>query len=87
MSGFEHYDRELAELDSEIHRYALVCGVDLSNRYELEQSLHEHHDDRAEDKARESLRGLLILRLKVEAEMLELGFRPKPLDTSKPEQE
>lgn len=87
MSGFEHYDRELADLDSEIHRYAVASGVDLSNRYELEQCMHEHHGGGADDTARESLRGLLILRLKLETEMLELGFRPKPLDTSKPVQE
>ncbi|HRF30921.1 MAG: hypothetical protein RLZZ300_2103 [Pseudomonadota bacterium] len=79
MSGFEHYDRELKELDHEIHRYAAICGVDLANRYELDACLRDHHAEWADDKARESLQGLLILRLKLEAEMLELGFSPPPL--------
>lgn len=79
MSGFENYDQELAELDHEIHRYAAICGVDLANRYEIEACLRNHHDTWAEDKARENLRGLLVLRIKVETEMIELGFSPPPL--------
>ena len=53
MSGFEHYDRELKELDHEIHRYAAICGVDLANRYELDACLRDHHAEWADDKARE----------------------------------
>ncbi len=79
MSGFEHYHQEIAALDHEIHKYALICGVDLSKRHEVEACLTEHHDDWAGDKARESLRGLLVLRLKVETEMIELGMLPPPL--------
>ena len=79
MSGFEHYDQEMAELDHEIHRYAAICGVDLANRYEIDACLKEHHDDWADDKARTSLKGLLVLRIKLETEMLELGFSPAPL--------
>lgn len=79
MSGFEHYDRELQELDREIHRYAAICGVNLANRYEIDACLKQHHDNWADDKARESLQGLLILRIKLEAEMAELGFSAPPL--------
>lgn len=79
MSGFENYDQELAELDHEIRHYAAICGVDLANRYEIEACLRNHHDTWAEDKARENLRGLLVLRIKVETEMIELGFSPPPL--------
>lgn len=79
MSGFEHYEQELAELDHEIRRYAAICGVDLSQRYQLEACLAEHHDTWAEDRARSSLQGLLVLRIKLEAEMLALGFSPAPL--------
>lgn len=79
MSGFEHYDRELTDLDSEIHRYAAVCGIDLGDRFALERCLAEHHDGWPADKARETLQGLLVLRLKLEVEMLELGFSPPPL--------
>lgn len=79
MSGFEHYERELADLDHEIRRYAAICGVDLANRYEIEACLRDHHATWAEDKARESLQGLLVLRIKLEAEMIELGFAPPPL--------
>ena len=79
MSGFEHYDRELRDLDNEIHRYATICGVNLANRHEVEACLRNHHASWADDKARESLEGLLILRIKLETEMLELGFSPAPL--------
>ncbi len=79
MSGFEHYERELRDLDHEIHRYAAICGVHLANRYEIEACLRDHHESWADDKARESLQGLLILRLKLEAEMIEAGLPVPPL--------
>jgi hypothetical protein len=79
MSGFEHYGTELANLDHEIRHYAAVCGVDLANRGEIEACLRNHHDSWASDKARENLHGLLILRIKLEAEMVTLGFTPPPL--------
>lgn len=84
MSGFEDYAHELAELDREIHHYATVCGVNLANRYEIDACLSAHHDTWAEDKARENLHGLLFLRIKVETEMLELGFSPPPLIAPQP---
>jgi hypothetical protein len=79
MSGFEHYARELTDLDHEIHRYAAICRVDLANRYAVETCLHDHHDSWADDKARESLKGLLILRIKLETEMIEQGMHPAAL--------
>jgi hypothetical protein len=79
MSGFEHYERELRDLDSEIHRYAAVCRVNLANRHEIDACLRNHHDSWADDKARESLQGLLILRIKVETEMIAAGLSPPPL--------
>lgn len=79
MSGFEHYDRELQDLDSEIHRYAALCGVDLASRHEVEACLRNHHAAWADDKARQSLQGLLVLRIKLETEMIEQGFSPPPL--------
>ncbi|MCE1240791.1 MAG: hypothetical protein LWW83_12805 [Azonexaceae bacterium] len=75
MSGFEHYEKEVADLDHEIRRYAAICGVNLDSRAEVEACMADH---RAES-ARESLRGLLVLRLKLETEMLELGMRPPSL--------
>lgn len=79
MSGFEHYERELADLDHEIHHYAAICGIDLANRYEIDACLRDHHDTWASDKARSSLQGLLVLRIKLETEMIEQGFLPTPL--------
>jgi hypothetical protein len=79
MSGFEHYDRELAELDHEIRHYAAICGIDLANRYEIETCIGQPHEGWVADKARENLHGLLVLRIKLEAEMLEQGFSPQPL--------
>ena len=80
MSGLEHYERELLDLDHEIHRYAAICGINLANRYEIEACLRDHHDTWAEDKARESLQGLLILRLKLETEMIEAGMQVPALN-------
>lgn len=79
MSGFEHYDSELKNLDSEILHYAAVCGVNLANRHEIDACLRNHRSTWADDKARESLEGLLLLRIKLETEMIELGFSPPPL--------
>lgn len=79
MSGFEHYDRELRELDSEIHRYAALCRVDLAQHHEVEACLKLHREGWAADKARETLQGLLILRIKLETEMVDQGLSPPPL--------
>lgn len=79
MSGFEHYQQEIADLDHEIHKYAMICGVDLANRHEIDACLRDHHATWADDKARESLQGLLVLRIKVETEMIEQGMKPPPL--------
>lgn len=79
MSGFEHYERELADLDHEIRRYAVLCDVDLADRRAVEICVNEHHEGWAADKARLTLKGLLVLRIKLEAEMIELGFSPPPL--------
>ncbi len=79
MSGFEHYERELADLDHEIRHYAAICDVHLAHRGEVEACLRARHDTWPADKARETLHGLLILRIKLEAEMIELGYAPWPL--------
>ncbi|NJD26167.1 MAG: hypothetical protein FIB06_12250 [Betaproteobacteria bacterium] len=69
----------MADLDHEIRHYASVCGVDLADRGAVEACLMIRHDGWAADKARESLHGLLILRIKLEAEMIALGMSPWPL--------
>ena len=73
MSGLEHYPRELVDVDHEIHHYAAVCGIDLTDRGALLACLAEHHDKWADDRSRETLRGLLLLRIRIETEMLEQG--------------
>ena len=79
MSGFEHYGKELAELDREIVHYAAVCGVDLADHAAIKTCLELAHETWAEDKARQTLRGLLMLRMKLETEMLERGMAPNEL--------
>jgi hypothetical protein len=80
MSGYEHYDEQLAKLDHEIYRYAAICAVDLRNKGEIEACLLVHHDsDWIHDKARETLRGLLVLRIKLETEMIAEGHQAAPL--------
>lgn len=82
MSGFEDYAHELALLDREILLYAGLCHVDLANRVELRRCLADVHDSWPEDKARQSLRGLLQLRMKLETEMIGLGLEVPPVGTA-----
>ena len=84
MSGFEHYNTELAELDREIRHYAAVCGVNLADFAALKLCLETPHETWAADKARQSLRGLLFLRMKLETEMLGEGVTAPPLKDSSP---
>lgn len=79
MSGFEHYTEELAGLDREIVQYAALCGVDLANHAAIDECLRHPHEGWAEDKARQTLRGLLMLRIKLETEMITEGMTPEPL--------
>jgi hypothetical protein len=79
VSGFEDYAQELARIDREIFHYAAVCAVDLTDALALQRCLADVHEPRPEDRARDSLRGLLMLRLKVETEMIEGGLQPAPL--------
>jgi hypothetical protein len=79
MSGFEHYDTELTGLDHEIRHWAAVCGVDLADRNAVKVCLETPHETWSADKARQSLRGLLFLRMKLETEMLESGLVAPPL--------
>lgn len=78
MSGFENYRDELARVDREILYHAAVCRLDPSDRVAMERAAIERQQQ-APDAAWENLRGLLVLRLKVETEMLELGFSVPPL--------
>ena len=76
MSGFENYEQELAELDREILHYAHICGVDISDHAAIKACIAQPHETWATDKARETLHGLLILRVKIEEEMLSIGQTP-----------
>lgn len=79
MSGFENYGQELAELDREILHYAALCGVDIADHAAIHACIKQPHESWAADKARETLRGLLILRIKIEEEMLAIGQQPPAL--------
>jgi len=79
MSGFENYQEELQKLDHEILHYAALCGVDVADHAAIHACIARHHDGWAADKARETLQGLLVLRIKLEEEMLLLGMKPPEL--------
>lgn len=82
MSGFENYREEIARIDQEIRHHAAVCGVDPDDRGAMERATINHRQAPSPDLAWENLRGLLILRLKVETEMIELGYAvPPPVGT------
>ncbi|MBK1681717.1 hypothetical protein [Rhodocyclus tenuis] len=80
MSGIEHYVEELAQIDREIEHYAAICGVDLADHDAVKRCLKQPHGDWADDKARASLHGLLVLRIKVEGEMIAEGLVPRELN-------
>jgi hypothetical protein len=80
VSGIEHYVEELAQIDREIVHYAAVCGVDLANHDAVRECLKHSRRDWPTDRARRSLGGLLMLRVKVETEMLEQGLTPAELN-------
>ncbi len=79
MSGYDNHYERLAALDREILHYAALCGVDVADHAAIHHCLAQHHDGWPADKPRETLQGLLLLRLKVEAEMLRLGMPPPAL--------
>lgn len=79
MSGLEHYSEELAALDREIIHHATICHVDLADHAAIHACTNAPRETWAADKARETLRGLLLLRIKVETEMLEQGLDPPTL--------
>jgi hypothetical protein len=76
MSGFEHYGRELAAVDHEIAHWAAVCGIDPADRLRLEACRAAPHGAHPGDTPEETLRGLLMLRMKLETEMIDQGMRP-----------
>lgn len=79
MSGFDNPYEELAALDREILHYAALCGVELADHAALRHYLAQHRNGWPADKPRETLQGLLVLRLKVEEEILRLGQQPPAL--------
>ena len=79
MSGFENYGDELTDLDREIVHYAAICDVDLADHAAIHACIDAPHETGADDKARETLRGLLLLRMKIETEMIEQGMTPGEL--------
>lgn len=84
MSGFEHYQQEIDTLDREIRHYAAVCRVSPENRGEMEVFLRQQQESPIANQARDTLRGLLALRLQLETEMLEFGQVAPPLTTQSP---
>ena len=79
LSGFEHYQQELTALDHEIRPYAAVCGVALESQGAVDNFLQRQHENPAADRGRETLQGLLVLRIRLETEMLEVGITAPPL--------
>jgi len=79
VSGFENYGDELADVDHEIVHYAAICHVDLADHAAIHACIDAAHETGDDDTARETLRGLLLLRIKIETEMIEQGITPGEL--------
>ncbi len=72
MSELGHFDREIYELDERIGRLALLCGADLSRPEVVLRLVKGQFGDCTRPEAltplrREELRGLLLLKYKLEA--------------------
>ena len=74
MSLLENYPHELHDMDQQVKHYAAICGLDPEDKAVMDQCLHDH-DAKG---AKATLRGLLILRLKVEAGMMGAGLDLPP---------
>ena len=72
MSLIEHYPEELGHLDSQIRRYASICGIAAGDTAGLEAVIHDH----AAGGHKGTLRALLILRTTVQAKMMDDGMTP-----------
>lgn len=70
MSLFEHYPQEIHEIEAQIRHYAAICGLEAGDQTALNAVIHDH----TASGARETLRALLILKLKVEASMMDAGI-------------
>ncbi len=72
VSELGHFDREIYELDQRVGRLALLCGADLSRPEVVLRLIKGQFEDCTRPEAlnalgREELRGLLLLKYKVEA--------------------
>jgi hypothetical protein len=76
MSELEHYDQEIYALDERIGRLAQICGADLSRTEVVVALIKGRYDFCARSDAlakvkREELRGLLMLKYRIEASCID----------------
>ncbi|MFH0340573.1 MAG: hypothetical protein ACHBNF_00270 [Chromatiales bacterium] len=68
MSGFEHYEEELFEIDERIGRLAIACGVDLRQKDTIVDLIKGNYGvcKHGDNPKRQELRGLLMLKYRIE---------------------
>lgn len=74
MSLFAQYPQELEDMERQVRRSAAACGINPDDQAALETCLHDH----AAKGARATLRAMLILRMKVQADMMSAGLSLTP---------
>lgn len=82
MSGFEDYQQEIVDLDKQIAHYVAICDLRFEkplNRDDIEELLHRLPAGNGLERASQALQALLILRIRLETEMIEQGFEPPEL--------
>lgn len=80
MSGFEDYQEEFTKLDAEIAHYVAICALPIeapASRSDIEALLRQ--STAANGQAQQTLQALLILRIRLETETIELGHEPPEL--------
>ena len=82
MSGFEDYQEEFAKLDAEIAHYVAICALPVkapADRADIEILLRRIPATNGQQRPRETLQALLILRINLETEAIEQGHEPPEL--------
>jgi len=82
MSGFEDYQEEFAKLDAEIAHYVAICALPIkapADRVDIEALLRHTPATNGQQRPRETLQALLVLRINLETEAIEQGHSPPEL--------
>lgn len=73
MSGLEHYDQELFDLEKRIRRLAISCDIDISDKNVIISIIKGNYNDckNKNNPKKDELRGLLMLKYDIQENCLD----------------